>query len=144
MIRLTKVTGPECPKCGCTDSSDWGQYRLCRHCGTQFTAPVNVNLCPECQSAWSEILPDGRHKCRAKRNGLDCGTIWGKPTIRVREVTIDVESVRFVVPKEKGATCPLCGANPVPISSAPRHRGPGPRVRYHKCACGWQGKSLEE
>lgn len=45
MLTLREIRGPECPKCGCCDStvggvsSWWGtpqEQRLCRHCGRRF------------------------------------------------------------------------------------------------------------
>ncbi len=49
---------------------------------------------------------------------------------------------QYVAPVRGGARCPLCGAmaptwRTMPVES-------GCRVRYHKCECGWTGKTVEK
>jgi ssDNA-binding Zn-finger/Zn-ribbon topoisomerase 1 len=51
--------------------------------------------------------------------------------------------VRFIAPLAGGATCPACGKHPVPVVSSGKSQGATVRVRYHKCPCGWSGRSEE-
>lgn len=52
-MRLEKVTGPECPKCGCSDSVvirsevRWGKAqdrRRCQNCSSTWSAPAAEDL----------------------------------------------------------------------------------------------------
>lgn len=91
-LMLERVTGPECPTCGCSDSelltkaSWWGQpseRRRCAHCGKVFTATAagdaedgragfagvtyHVVRCPACRSDETRVTSTRRplryHKC---------------------------------------------------------------------------------
>ena len=92
---LSKCDGPECPKCGCTDSeivrktTQWGMPVTiveCTHCGKRFSAPIEeepeqqdpakrvvyrVMRCPQCNSKNTKVTstqqPVRYHKC------MDCG-----------------------------------------------------------------------
>lgn len=48
----------------------------------------------------------------------------------------------YVTPSKGGAVCEECGV----LVAAYRVMPPGGmcRVRYHRCECGWQGKSVEK
>lgn len=48
----------------------------------------------------------------------------------------------YVAPAKGGAICEECGALAVAYRAMPSDNGC--RVRYHKCACGWAGKSVEK
>ena len=142
---LKRVTGIACPACGCEDSTDWGTYRLCRHCGKQFAANAPLPRCPKCGSAWTRRGENGEYECLSSRDGQRCGQVFVVEEETAPEIEpISCEPVvSFVAPLKVGATCPECGRHPVPAVSSPKSRGTGPRVRYHKCPCGWRGKSQE-
>lgn len=107
---LKRLSGVECPNCGCEDSDvvsrgrRWGkpvESRSCSHCGKRFRAEVKEG--------------------------------------------VEVSGVVVYKPSTKGgATCPRCGRFPVRVASSGPAEDVGPRVRAHKCACGWVGKSVEE
>lgn len=48
----------------------------------------------------------------------------------------------YVAPMRGGAICERCGVLAPACRVLPP--GGGCRVRYHKCACGWTGKSVEK
>jgi len=49
---------------------------------------------------------------------------------------------KYVAPVRGGAICERCGALVPAYKRMPP--GGGCRVRYHRCECGWAGKSVEK
>ncbi len=115
-MQLKKITGPECPRCGCQDASEvrqvvrWGQpsqRRQCRHCGYTWTVSV---------AARAQTAEDPGPDLSPKDAGPD------------RSGTIAYHVVH----------CPTCGGGKCPVTCT--HRP----VRYHKCRdCGATFKSIE-
>jgi len=128
---LRPVEGPECPRCGCTESvvlpgggsrwfsavnpktgQPWGQdatsqRRRCRHCGQEFHAvALDLQASPPAESVSAEpALP---------------------------------AAVRYYVLR-----CPACRSDRTKVTKT-MHPKDGPTVRYHKCqACGHKFKSVE-
>lgn len=109
------------------------------------TVPADSKTrCARCGCPQSTLLFTGQRwgKEVARRRCRHCGRDWFEPTGKVVEQL--PEGVVVYKPAETGgAKCPKCGAFPVRVKSAPKNKGGGPRVRYHTCACGWEGKSQE-
>lgn len=123
MYPLTKITGPECPRCGCCHGETIGSStqtefehgdtqlerplrettilrRQCEHCGKRFTAAAETT--------------NGQH-----------------PGASV----IDFPILR----------CPHCDSSDNYVSSSPSRKSTGTKYRHHKCrACGKNFTSREK
>ncbi len=126
-MQLKKITGPECPRCGCQDGSDIGRVVRCGQ-------PSQRRRCRHCAHTWTVTERPGPQT--PKQPGLDRSATVTEPA--EGETAKDSGPDRSATILYHLIRCPACGGRkcPVTTSQAP--------VRYHKCRdCGATFKSIE-
>jgi transposase-like protein len=121
MSLLSPITGPECPRCGCQDSS------VIRR-GVRWGQPWSRRRCHNCGEAWACNDPPPAAPGDARlAAGDDAVPIDPPPPDPDRGVIYHV------------VRCPNCGSDHCKVTSTRRP------VRYHRCDdCGHTFKSVEK
>lgn len=121
-MRLEKITGPACKRCGCQQSEEVGQKEW-------FGALLSYRRCRNCLLTWATPLP------QINDTALDVPPpSAGSPRQEHGVVQYEANPVR--------CRCPKCQADNPPVKKTIPRDGGG-AVRYHKCGCGHTFKSME-
>lgn len=132
---LQRVDGPECPRCGCPDST------ILLGASPRWISAVD----PKTGAPWGQNSPTQRRRCRA------CGELFYAPPASapadepaastppaVSAGNGPPSGVRYYVLR-----CPKCRSDQVKVTKT-MHPHDAPTVRYHKCGeCGHRFKSVE-
>jgi transcriptional regulator NrdR family protein len=127
---LERTNDPECPRCGCTDTTmveermRFGarvERRECSHCGNHFT-PTGLTAKPVAERVGDEQAEDELDGAEAGRGA--------------RSVAYSAQPARCL--------CPQCRSRNPAVKSTQRGDD-GRTVRHHRCGnCGHRFKSIED
>jgi transposase-like protein len=127
MARLEQVVGPECPLCGCKESTI--RKRTQRWNGKRIDT---THRCANCKNDWIQTddgpAAESKTSTAVGRNGQNALASTAEPALTTRGDAVIYGHTR----------CPACGSTKTRVGTTQRP------VRYHKCVdCRHTFKSIE-